>query len=143
MNHPKLSLAALRKLTDRMPFNKSLGLRIARTHRDGVTIEIPVRDELRNIAGMLHGGVTATIVDAAVGIAIHHHFGGKRQSTTVEMKLNYFRPIVDGKVIARSRLLRIGQHLVVGNVEVKDVSGNLAGFAIVTYMLLDAAKIKQ
>ena len=142
MSHDKLTLQQLRELSNRMPFNRSLGLRIAKVHSDGVTIEIPMRDDLRNLAGLLHGGVSATIADAAVGIAILRHFGGRRACTTVDLKINYFRPIADGKVIARSKLLRIGQHLVVGSVELKDSEGNLAGFATATYMLLEASNVK-
>ncbi|MBI3210723.1 MAG: PaaI family thioesterase [Candidatus Solibacter usitatus] len=137
--HEKLKLAALRAMIPRMPFNKTLGMRVARAHKDGVTIEIPLREELMNVAGVLHGGVTATIADAAVGVAIWHHFGGRRRATTTELKINYFRPIERGKVVARSRLLRVGKHLVVGSVEITDADGNSAGFATVTYMLLDAA----
>jgi uncharacterized protein (TIGR00369 family) len=143
MTEKKLPLADLRAMVDHMPFNKALGLRIARTHRDGVTIEIPMRDDLRNLAGVMHGGVSATIADAAVGIAITHHFSGRRPCTTVEMKINYFRPISEGKVIARSKLLRVGNHLIVGNVELRDNRRNLTGFAVATYMLLDTAKIKK
>lgn len=143
MTEKKLPLSDLRAMVDHMPFNRALGLRIARTHRDGVTIEIPMRDDLRNLAGVMHGGVGATIADAAVGIAITHHFRGLRPSTTVELKINYFRPIAEGKLIARSKLLRIGNHLIVGNVELRDNKKNLAGFAIATYMLLDTAKIKK
>ena len=40
-------------------FNQNLGIRIARQHRDGITIECRVRKELLNFAGVLHGGVTA------------------------------------------------------------------------------------
>jgi len=146
MEQEKLSLEALRELSGRMPFNRSLGLRIAKVHQDGVTIEIPVRDDMRNLAGLLHGGVSATIADAAVGIAVLRHFGGQRACTTVDLKINYFRPIANGKVVARSKLLRIGNHLVVGTVELKDAGRNLAGFATVTYMLLETAgriKIKK
>jgi len=32
------------------------------------------------------------MADIAVGMAINRHFGGKRKITTVEMKINYFRP---------------------------------------------------
>ncbi len=146
MRHEKLTLEQLRELSNRMPFNRSLGLRIVKTHADGVTIEIPVRDELRNLAGLLHGGVSATIADAAVGIAVIHHFGGRRACTTVDLKINYFRPIEDGKVVARSKLLRVGNHLVVGTVELKDAARKMTGFATVTYMLLEAQsriKIKK
>lgn len=136
----KLTLAETRALTSRMPFNQSLGLRVAKVHADGVTIEIPMRDDLRNLMGVLHGGVSATTADAAVGIAVARHFGGQRVATTVEMKINYFRPVESGKVVARSRLLRVGQHLVVGSVELTDKDGNSTGFATVTYMLLGTMK---
>jgi len=125
-----------------MPFNASVGIHIARVHSDGVTIEIPMRDDLRNGFGVLHGGVTATIADVAVGMAIARHFGGAQQATTVEMKINYFRPIGDGKVVAQSKLLRVGQHLIVASVDIRDAKGNSAGFAVVTYMRIDAAQFK-
>ncbi len=133
--HP-ITLGQLRALVSGMPFNSLLGIKVARMHADGVTVEIPFREEMRNSAGVLHGGVSATLVDAAVGIAITRHFGGRRLATTVEMKINYFRPIDSGKVAARSRLLRVGSTLIVGSVELRNGKGELAGAALVTYMLL-------
>jgi acyl-CoA thioesterase len=123
-------------MIDHMPFNKSLGIRVTRIHKDGVTIECALRDDLRNLAGVLHGGVTATLCDVAVGIAITSHFHGARRATTVELKLNYFLPIENGKVSARARLLRVGKNLCVGEVRVHDAHKRLAGAALVTYMLL-------
>lgn len=123
-----------------MPFNTLLGIRLKAVHADGVTIECPVRTELLNAAGVVHGGVTATMVDAAVGIALNRHFGGSRPLTTVELKINYFRPVSEGRVYARSRLVRIGSTLCVGRADLSDSSGNLIGTALVTYMLLGAAR---
>jgi len=74
------------------------------------------------------------VFDAAVLKA----FGGKRKITTVEMKINYFRPFSEGRIFARSRLLRIGSTLSVGSVDLTDTKGNVIGAAIVTYMFLDA-----
>ena len=119
-----------------MPFNQLLGIRVARLHPDGVTIECNLREELRNSAGVLHGGVTATMADAAVGIALSRHFGGLKTATTVELKINYLRPIADGKAAARARLLRIGAHLCVGRVDIFNAGRQLAATALVTYMLL-------
>ena len=61
------------------------------------------------MSGVLHGGVTATLVDVAVGLALAHR-GYK--ATTVELKINYLRPVTGRKVTARSHLLRIGKTLV-------------------------------
>jgi uncharacterized protein (TIGR00369 family) len=121
-----------------MSFNRLLGMRATGSHKDGVTIECPVRAEFLNAMGVLHGGVTATMADAAVGIALWSHHKGTRKHTTVEMKLNYLAPVPpeSKKIIARSRLVRVGQHLCVGEVELNCGKGRLVGIALVTYMLL-------
>jgi acyl-CoA thioesterase len=115
------------------PFNQLLGIRITRTHADGVTASLTIRDELRNAWGTLHGGVTATLVDVAVGVAGLHLTG--KPSATVELKVNYFLPLTDGRVTARARMLRVGSSLVVGSVEVKDARKRLAAFGTATYKL--------
>lgn len=119
-----------------MPFNASLGIRVVRLHRDGITIECPLREDLMNGVGVLHGGVTATMADVAVGIALNRHFGGVRPLTTVEMKVNFFRPVSGSKIVARSHLVRMGSTLCVGQVDLFDSDKKLVGAALVTYMLL-------
>jgi acyl-CoA thioesterase len=132
--------AWIRKWLPNMPFNALLGIRLHKMHKDGITIRCKVKPELLNSAGVLHGGVTATLADAAVGIATTRHYQG-RPITTVELKVNYFRPLApDSIVYARARLLRTGQTLSIGEVEIRDAHRNLAGFAIVTYILLDTRK---
>ena len=133
---PRLPVKRLREIVARMPFNSLIGIRLLRVHADGVTIECKLKPEIMNGAGMLHGGVTATLADSAVGIAIMRHFNGERKITTVELKVNYFRPVISDRVTARARLRRIGNHLCVGQVDICDSDQNLAGIAIVTYMLL-------
>jgi uncharacterized protein (TIGR00369 family) len=133
-----MTVQELRKVLKQVPFNMLLGMRLRRVHRDGVTIDCVVRDQLRNSAGLVHGGIAAALADAAVGIGIQAHFKGGRRITTVEMKINYFLPVKEGRMVARSHLLRIGSSLCVGSVELRDDAGRLVGTAIVTYMFLDA-----
>jgi acyl-CoA thioesterase len=133
---PSLTLKEVRNLVDRMPFNQLLGIRVARLHQDGVTIQCTIRDDLRNSAGVLHGGLTATMADAAVGIALARHFRGTRFATTVEMKISYLRPITQGMTSARAHLLKIGRRLCVGRVDLFDAGRELAASALVTYMSL-------
>lgn len=119
-----------------MPFNKLIGIRVMRRHSDGVTIECKMREDHKNVAGVMHGGVAATMADAAVGIALASHFQGRRPCTTTDLKINYLRPIAEGKIVARSHLLRVGKQLCVGRVDMLDSQGKMAAVAIVTYMLL-------
>ncbi len=138
MKHTKLTARQIRDFLPKIPFNTLLGVKLTRVHRDGVTIECALRHELTNSAGVAHGGVAAAMADVAVGMAISRHFGGKRKITTVEMKINYFRPASEGHIFARSYLLRLGSTLGIGSVDLTDTKRNLIGTAIVTYMFLDA-----
>lgn len=138
MRQRKLTIQQTRNLLRRVPFNTLLGMRIEEVHGDGITIACALRDNLRNSAGVAHGGVAAALADAAVGIAVQRHFSGRRRTTTVEMKINYFLPVNHGHIFARSRLLRIGSTLCVGSVELRDDEDRPIGTAIVTYIFLDA-----
>lgn len=119
-----------------MPFNDLLGIRLVEEHEDGVTIEMPIREELLNSNRVLHGGATASLVDAALGIAITQKWQG-RLTSTVEMKLNYLRPAREGKLTARSRFVKTGKTIIVGTVDVVDDAGQGIAFGLLTYMLAE------
>jgi uncharacterized protein (TIGR00369 family) len=121
-----------------IPFNALLGLRLLRVHRDGVTVGCNVTHELRNGSGVLHGGVSATLADVAVGVALSRHLGRPRAATTAEMKINYLRPVRDGKVTARSHLVRVGKNLCTARVDLFDGKRQQVAVALVTYMIKDS-----
>lgn len=136
-----MTLRETRERLAGVPFNNLLGMQLHRVHRDGITIECTLRHDLQNNAGAAHGGVAAAMADAAVGVALQRYLGGKRRITTVELKINYFRPVTDGRIFARSHLLRIGSTLCVGSVDLTDEHERAVGTAIVTYMLIDVANV--
>ena len=131
-----MKIGELRSLVGTMPFNALVGIHVARLHSDGVTIECKVRDELLNSAKVLHGGVLATLADAAVGISLARHFGERRPITTAELKINYLRPVSEGKVRARARLLKVGGRICVGSVEMTDPANKIVAAALLSYVLL-------
>jgi len=132
-----MTFAKLRQFLREIPFNSHVGLRLVRLHKDGVTIECPMRPELLNGAGVLHGGVTATVADVAVGMALARHLGRPRAATTVEMKINYLRPVAHGKITARSHLVKVGTRLCCGRVEIFDAEKRPVAAALLTYMILE------
>ncbi len=120
-----------------MSFENTLNARVARKHADGVTLHFPLSSEHLNTSGVLHGGVTASMADEAAWHAIETHFGyGVRKSTTTELKVNYLRPVVGKKAVARAYMVRAGKTLCVLRVDIFDEKKNLAAIATVTYMLL-------
>src|SRR5215469_9339017 len=103
MTNHKASLASARDLIERIPFNTLLGIEVSRFHLDGVTVRCQIRKELLNGHGSVHGGVTASLADVAVAVAIHRRCAG-RPISTVELKVNYFLPVKEGVLFARARL---------------------------------------
>lgn len=120
-----------------MPFEDSLRVQVIQKHRDGVTVTCPLSKKLLNSAGVLHGGVIATIADEAAWHALIHAYKAKRPMTTTELKVNYLRPIAGKKITARVYVLRAGKILGVTRVDLFDIEKRLSAVGLVTYMLLD------
>ena len=138
MNIHKNKRTRAYELIGKIPFNQLLGIEVSRFHADGVTLRCQIRKELLNSLGAVHGGVTASLADVAVGVAIHSHSAVLRPISTVELKVNYLLPVTEGALYARARLLRIGSTLCVGQVDLTDSQRKAVGTAIVTYIFLDA-----
>jgi uncharacterized protein (TIGR00369 family) len=130
-----LNKQELNQLITRMPFNHLLRLKVTRVWKDGITLECEIREELKNGLGTLHGGVTSTLVDVAVGLAVIGQLGGQ-PATTVELKVNYLRPATQGRVLTRARLVKMGKTLAVGTAEVKDPHGHVVAIGTATYLPL-------
>lgn len=143
LNNQKDVLELARTLIEKIPFNTLLGIKVSRFHADGVTLRCHIRPELLNGHGSVHGGVTASLADVAVAVAIHRQTAGTRPITTVELKVNYLAPIREGTLFARARLLRVGSTLCVGRVDLTDAQANAVATAIVTYIFLDARGTKK
>ena len=69
-------------------------------------------DWMRNIAGTLHGGMCATLVDQAMGCVAYCAKPGEGIAPTVEMNVNYHRPLIPGEdVLIRVELVSVTRHL--------------------------------
>jgi uncharacterized protein (TIGR00369 family) len=140
VKHRKFTVTEVRALLQRIPFSRLLGVRLVRLHANGITISCKVTDLLRNRSGALHGGVSASLADIAVGVSVYRHLGDRRPIATTDLKINYFLPVTEGRLFARSHLLRVGRRLCVGRVDLSDERKQSVGIAVVTYVILSAAK---
>ena len=56
--------------------------------------------------------------------------------TTIEMKINYLRPIDDGEIVAEAKIIHQGSQTAIGDIEVKDARGELVAKALSTYAIV-------
>lgn len=118
-------------------FPRSLGIELDSIEHGRARLSLEVRQQHLQLAGIMHGGAIATLIDTAVAFAIVGASTPGARFTTIEMKVNYLRPIREGRVVADARLIRDGRRIVVSDCDVFDSEGKLAAKGLLTYMRLD------
>ena len=88
---------------DHRPFLDHLGLRWTELRPTGVTVEVDIREDLRGPAGMLQGGVIATLIDVAAASTAAQ--GSAGLVATTEMSIHFLAPGRTGPVRAVGELL--------------------------------------
>lgn len=101
----------LQRLLDAAPVHRALRLRIAETGDGGIVLQAEAGpDHLgEDGADYLHGGVVATVLDAAATFALIGATG--TDWSTVDLRVDYLRPVPAGPLEARGRAVQIGRRL--------------------------------
>jgi uncharacterized protein (TIGR00369 family) len=91
-----------------------------------------------NPIGSVHGGYAATLLDSAMGVAVHSMLEASQGYTTVEIKINYVRPITEttGTVRAEANVVSFGKRLATAESKLTDVRGKLLAHGTTTCMVL-------
>ena len=93
-----------------------------------------------NPLGTIHGGWTATILDSAMACAAHATLKPGEGYTTLEMKLNYVRPVMpdSGKVRCEGKLIHRGGTVITTEGKLVDARGKLLAHGTETCMVFPA-----
>jgi uncharacterized protein (TIGR00369 family) len=118
-------------------FPKLVGIEIDDIEPGRAKLSLDVTEKHRQLQGIMHGGAIATLIDTAVAFAIVGASEPSAKFTTIEMKVNYLSPIVEGRVIADARLIRDGKRIIVAECDVFDAAGKMAAKGLLTYMRLN------
>ncbi len=86
--------------------------------------------------GTVQGGLLAALADAAMGYACMTTLADGESYTTVEMKINFLKPVRRGGITARARVVKGGRTLALVTCDTLDKDERLAGYAVSTCMLL-------
>lgn len=115
-------------------FNEYLGIQVEHTENGECIATLEVKPDLFNsLEGILHGGVTFTLADVAMGHAASPPEEGVQQCVTSELKINYLAPANGNKLIAESKTIKSGKKLVIMQADVKTEDGKLVAIALGTY----------
>lgn len=134
-----LSLAEkerLRAIIKTIPFVQLLGLELEEIERGAATLRLEMRDELMRNGGIAHGGVLASLIDTASAFAVMSLLEPGKSTTTIDLTIQYLRPLTKGKARAHARVLRAGRRVAVVSVDVTNDAEVLAATALTSYLML-------
>ena len=134
-------LAFVQGLADgTLPLNmiaQTLGYDIAEATSGCVIVTAVPRDIHLNPAGGVHGGLAATLLDSAMGLAIQSKLDRGIGSTTLEFKISLLRPITleTGLITAEGTVLSLGRRVGTAEGRLTDASGRLLAHGTTTCLI--------
>ncbi|WP_336407856.1 thioesterase family protein [Gallaecimonas kandeliae] len=136
--------------TAQMPFNQVLGLKVTRYEADAVEVRFAMKKELLGnpVQRILHGGVTASVLDVVGGMAaiasVSDKFDGATVQAlaekfgkmgTIDMRVDYLRPGRGQEFVATAQVIRAGNKVAVTRMELHNEAGDHLAFGTGTYMV--------
>jgi len=105
---------------DDVPANRHFGFTLVSRGEGKAVVSLRVRPEYLQEEGVLHGGILSTLADTAAVYTLHPDLEPGWMMTSIEFKMNFLRPAVEGngEVLARAELVRRGRRVGLCDVEV-------------------------
>jgi uncharacterized protein (TIGR00369 family) len=122
--HPVAPIAAL------------IGFKLTAIAPGRATVVLETGPQHANAVGTLHGGVLCDIADAAMGLAYAANLAEGESFTTLELKINFLKPVWKTTLTAEGRVLKQGRTIGLVECDVRDEKRSLVAHATSTCMTL-------
>jgi acyl-CoA thioesterase len=117
------------------PIWNLLGIEVVEMGDGYSKLIMPFSEKLTQPYGIVHGGAVFTLADSAVAVSVASLVEPNRKFVTIEMKINFLKPIKEGIIEATAVVLRKGRIM---PTEVDIINNQeLVAKAIATYIILD------
>ena len=119
------------------PIASLMGFDIEEVGEGRVVFTVDPQEFHYNPIGTVHGGLAATLLDSAMGCAVHSLLPEGRAYTTLELKVNYLRAIRHdtGRVRGIGKVIHLGGKIATAEGQVVDGAGKLYAHATTTCLL--------
>ena len=117
------------------PLAELLGIRPERFEDGAATFGLTIRDDHLNPYGVVHGGVVSSLVDTAMGAAVHTRLVQGERCATIEIKINYLAPVTAGELRAEARLIERTKRIAVLEARVRGEGDQLVAVATGTFYI--------
>lgn len=123
-----------------LPLNtiaRTLGYDVTEAVNGRVVVAVEPSEDHLNPAGTVHGGLTATLLDSCMGLAVHSTLEPGFSQTTLEFKISLLRPITPetGRITAEGVVMSRGRRVGTAEGRVTDGKGRLLAHGTTTCLI--------
>ena len=125
------------------PIAQLIGFRVVSVENGQAVAEFESSERHANPMGTLHGGVLCDVADAAMGMAFASTLQDNESFTTLELKINFLKPIWKAKLHAQARVIKSGKTIGLVECDVLDEKDQLVARASSTCMVLRGSEVER
>ena len=120
------------------PITALIGMTLAEVDEGRVVFSTEPAEYHYNPLGTVHGGIVATLLDSAMGCAVQTLLPAGTGYTTLEIKVNYLRPMTSktGTVSCEGKIIHMGGRIATAEARVTDMAGKLYAHGTTTCIIL-------
>ena len=118
------------------PIARLIGFELTSIKPGEAVVELEAGERHANPMGTLHGGVLCDIADAAMGLAYAATLEEGESFTTVELKINFLKPVWNAKLTATATVMKKGRTAGLVECKITDEGGSLVAFSTSTCLTL-------
>jgi uncharacterized protein (TIGR00369 family) len=128
--------AILRGEAPTHPIAKLIGFNLVSVEPGKAVVELNATEAHANPMGTLHGGILCDIADAAMGIAYASNLDEGETFTTLELKINFLKPVWNARLLASAHVVKQGRTVGMVECDITDEKDSLVARVTSTCMTL-------
>jgi uncharacterized protein (TIGR00369 family) len=122
-----------RRILSQNPFVNLLGIKLIDLWHGEAVCGLTVEAKHHRAGGFLHGGVTASLIDTVTAFAVATYAEQGENFVTVDLTIHYLRPVYNGEIKSRARVVRAGKRIFTVAADVFNQTDEIAATALTTY----------
>lgn len=143
MSEPSEIENAIRERINKSEFANWFGMEFVSAADGACEMRLDLKPHHLNPGGIIHGGVIATMLDAAIGLALRSARPLGSPHVTLNMSIQYIGMAGEGVVVARGRALHAGRRAGHGEGELVTEDGRLLAKGTATFMTVEPANLPR
>ena len=128
-------IEAMVSVLNASPVYRLLNMKVTGAAGGRSRVELAVGEDHKNLYGIVHGGMLATLMDSACGVALASRLQDGEAIVTLDLRINYLHPVWNGPLTAEGEVVHKGRKTGVAEASIRDETGRLVARGMATHFV--------